>query len=299
MKNPTPVTVRRLKSLDDFYHFQRLQQRIWSSGEDDIIPIHVLVTQAKNGGLLQGAFVAEGAESTSGMVGMAFGWPGFDTHTDPPRLKFCSHIAGVLTEWHGRRIGLALKLAQREHLLAEGLMNWMTWTYDPLQRVNALFNIHRLGATCATYHRDVYGPMDDALNAGLPTDRCQVEWRMESERVQYALSPEQKKVDWGSLHLEIGETRPLGLGTRVRLPVDTRLRLDGRPVAVPIPDSLAGLRGVGGSLLIDWRLYQRELFERAFAGGYKIVDCVELFDIGVHYILTPAGARPFPDLSWP
>jgi len=299
MSKQTPITVRALKSLDDFYNFQKLQQRIWVSGDDDVIPMHVLVTQAKNGGLLQGGFAAEGAEATGGMVGMAFGWPGFDSHTNPPRLKFCSHIAGVLPDWHGRGIGLALKLAQREHLLAEGLMDWMTWTYDPLQRVNAIFNIHRLGATCTTYHRDVYGPMDDALNAGLPTDRCQVEWRMDSERVRYALSPERKKTDWAALNPEIGETRPLGVDAEVRVPADTRLRLDGRPVAIPIPDSLAGLRAAGGSLLIDWRLYQRQLLESAIAAGYEIVDCVELFGLGVHYICVPVGARPFANSTWP
>ena len=299
MSKHTPVTIRLLKSLDDFYHFQELQRRIWSSGEDDVIPIHVLVTQAKNGGLLQGAFVAEGAAATGGMVGMAFGWPGFDSHTHPLRLKFCSHIAGVLTEWHGRGIGLALKLAQREHLLAEGLMDWMTWTYDPLQRVNAIFNIHRLGATCATYYRDVYGPMDDALNAGLPTDRCQVEWRMNSERVNFALSSQKMIPVWDGLPIEVGATRPLGVGTQVRVPVESRLRLDGRPVAIPIPDSLAALRGVGGALLVEWRLYQRELIESAFTGGYAIVDCVEFFDLGVHYICIPTGTRPFPHLPWP
>ncbi len=299
MNNPTPITIRTLKSLEDFYNFQKLQQRIWSSGDDDVIPIHVLVTQAKNGGLLQGAFVAQGADPTGGMVGMALGWPGFDTHTAPPRLKFCSHIAGVLTEFHGQGIGLALKLAQREHLLAQGLMDWMTWTYDPLQRVNAIFNIHRLGATCTTYHRDVYGPMDDALNAGLPTDRCQVEWRMDSARVNFALSAQKRLPVWDGASIEIGETRPLGVGARTRIPVESRLRLDGRPVAIPIPDSLSSLRTERRKLLVEWRLFQRELIEAAFARGYAIVDCVELFDIGAHYILTPVGARPFPDLPWP
>jgi len=299
MNNPTPVTIRLLKSLDDFYHFQHLQQRIWSSGEDDVIPIHVLVTQAKNGGLLQGAFVPEGPTATGGMVGMAFGWPGFDHHTSPPRLKFCSHIAGVLTEWHGQGIGLRLKLAQREYLLAEGLMDWMTWTYDPLQRVNAIFNIHRLGATCSTYHRDVYGPMDDALNAGLPTDRCQVEWQMASERVEFALSSQQKLPVWDGSSIEIGETQPLGLDKRVRIPVESRLRLDGRPVAIPIPHSLSSLRAEGGGLLIEWRIFQRELIESAFSAGYEIVDCVELSDLGAHYICIPAKTRPFANSPWP
>jgi len=293
------ITIRLLTTLDDFYHFQELQRRIWAAAGDDVVPTHVLVTQAKNGGLLLGAFAAEGAETTGGMVGMAFGWPGFDTHTQPPQLKFCSHIVGVLPEWHGRGIGLQLKLAQREHLLAQGLMDWMTWTYDPLQRVNAVFNIHRLGATCTTYHRNVYGPMDDILNRGLPTDRCQVVWRLNSERVSFALSPRRTAPVWSDLDLEIGETRPMGMGKPVRVPVAAQPRLDGRPLAVPIPDNLSSLRSAGGSLLVDWRLYQRELIESAFAAGYIMVDCVALFDLGVHYILIPDGARPFAGLPWP
>ena len=104
---------------------------------------------------------------------------------------------------------------------------------------------------------------------------------------------------WDGKSIEIGETRPLGVGEWVRIPVESRLRLDGRPVAIPIPHSLASLRAEGRGLLVEWRLFQRELIEAAFAAGYEIVDCVELYDIGAHYILTPTGVRPFADLPWP
>ena len=122
---------------------------------------------------------------------------------------------------------------------------------------------------------------------------------MASPRVNFALSSQKMLPVWDGKSIEIGETRPLGVGGRVRIPVESRLRLDGRPVAIPIPDSLASLRAEGRGLLVEWRLFQRELIEAAFAKGYEIVDCVELFDIGAHYILTPAGAHPFANLAWP
>ena len=40
---------------------------------------------------------------------------------------------------------LQLKLAQRQAILDQGLTDWVTWTYDPLYRRNAVFNIHRSG----------------------------------------------------------------------------------------------------------------------------------------------------------
>lgn len=296
-----PVTIRKLTSLEDFYHFQEVQQRIWVGAPEDVVPIHVLVTQAKNGGLVQGAFADDGPVATGGMIGIAFGWPGFGPGEDgAPRLKFCSHIVGVLPEWHGRGVGLQLKLAQRTALLEQGLMDWVTWTYDPLQRVNAVFNIHRLGATCTTYLRNVYGPMQDALNAGMPTDRCQVDWYINSERVRYALSPNRRTADWSSLDLEIAPTTSVGDDKRLRSPDETfEPAIDGRPFAVPIPESVPALRAESLDLLLSWRFYQRRLMEKAFSAGYILVDCIVLPGMGAHYILIPAHLRPFTDMPWP
>jgi predicted GNAT superfamily acetyltransferase len=288
-----------LQGIEDCRHFQEVQRRVWGGEtETDIVPIHVLVTQAKNGGMLLGAFAADGPEATGGMVGLAFGWPAFASVAGEPRLKFCSHMIGVLPHWQGQGVGLRLKLAQRESLLAAGLMDWMTWTYDPLQRVNAVFNIHRLGATCVTYMRDVYGQMADNLNAGMPSDRFQVDWYLASERVNYALSPQRQKASWQEIELEILPTRPVTMGSRVREPVEITLRLQGDPLAVPLPDSVASLR-IEKGLLMAWRLFLRHTMEQSLAAGYKVVDCVDLPGRGWHYILTPPGFHSFADLPWP
>ena len=64
----------------------------------------------------------------------------------------------------------------------------ITWTYDPLLSRNAHLNIARLGAVCNSYIRDAYGEMRDELNQGVPSDRFQVDWWVNSKRVLRRMS---------------------------------------------------------------------------------------------------------------
>ncbi len=50
------------------------------------------------------------------------------------------------------------------------------WTFDPLVRRNAWFNIAVLGAEVAEYLPSFYGSMTDAINAGDESDRLLVAW---------------------------------------------------------------------------------------------------------------------------
>lgn len=287
MKPFVEIEIRPLYTVQDCTHFQTVQRRVWGSEDEvDVVPIHVLVTHAKNGGMLLGAFAPDGPLETGGMVGIAFGWPAFVNVQGQPQLKFCSHMVGVLPQWHGQGIGLRLKLAQRQILLAENQIEWMTWTYDPLQRINAVFNIHRLGATCTTYIEDAYGTMDDEFNAAMPSDRFQVDWHMSSPRVQQVLADNGQSTDWQTAPLQILTTQPLSSNPKIRQPGHAELVVDERPLAVPLPESVGALRQEAG-LLMDWRLYLRQAMSQSFAAGYSVVDCVRLADLGWHYMLMP------------
>jgi len=52
---------------------------------------------------------------------------------------------------------------------------------------NARFNLHKLGAVGAAFHRDYYGPMEDAFNRGERSDRLEIRWDLRSERVAAAM----------------------------------------------------------------------------------------------------------------
>lgn len=278
------ISIRAITDIKGCFSFQAVVRQVWEAKEIDILPAHALITIAKNGGLVLGAYAPDGPPESDGMVGIALGWPGLMQGQDGrPILKHCSHQVGVMPGWRGKGIGFHLKLAQRQAVIAQGATELATWTYDPLQRVNAAFNIHRLGATSNTYMRDVYGKLDDAHNAGMPTDRLQVDWSLTSARVKTALAPKRQCSTWNLDEMEVLHSQP---AVGVRRPGMKDLRLEGAPVAVPIPDSVIALRERDMQVLLEWRLFLRSVFEQAFAAGYVLIDCTELPHKEWCYIMT-------------
>jgi len=296
------VTVKPIADMAGCAHLQEVHARIWTGGGGiEIIPSHVLITMAKNGGLVLGAYTPDGPAETGGMVGFLLGWlatiPETEGQSTPPKLKHCSHIAGVLPDWQGQGIGLKLKLAQREAVLAQGVTEHATWTYDPLYWVNGRMNIHRLGAICTTYKRNVYGEIDDDLNAGAPTDRCQVDWFLNSPRVRHAISADRRDPAWDFTAMQRLPTKPSVTG--LREPDSYRLALDGAPIMLPLPDDVSTLRQQEQGLLVTWRFFTRDVIEQAFAAGYALVDCVPVETHGWHYILVAEQGRGRPEVAWP
>jgi len=126
-----------------------------------------------------GAYVA-GVRRDGGLVGGLVGFLGRDPDGTP---TLHSHVLGVLEGARAAGVGYALKQHQRRWALDREI-GTVTWTFDPLVRRNARFNLVRLGAEASAYHPDFYGEMDDALNAGDPTDRLVVRWRVAAPRRQ-------------------------------------------------------------------------------------------------------------------
>jgi predicted GNAT superfamily acetyltransferase len=62
----------------------------------------------------------------------------------------------------------------------------IVWTFDPLVARNAWFNLAKLGATPSAYLEDFYGPMTDAINAGMASDRLLVTWNLNDPAVAAA-----------------------------------------------------------------------------------------------------------------
>ena len=90
-------------------------------------------------------------------------------------LGLHSHVTGVIPERGNKGVGLALKHHQWQWAKSQNL-DFVTWTFDPLVRRNAYFNLVKLGATVTEYHEDFYGAISDGLNRGERTDRVFVSW---------------------------------------------------------------------------------------------------------------------------
>jgi predicted GNAT superfamily acetyltransferase len=94
-------------------------------------------------------------------------------------LGLHSHFTGVVATHAGSGLGQRLKQFQRAWAAEQGI-DHITWTFDPLMRRNAWFNLLRLGAQVIGYHQNYYGEMDDAINGGDETDRLEVWWPVAS-----------------------------------------------------------------------------------------------------------------------
>jgi predicted GNAT superfamily acetyltransferase len=226
-----------------------------------VVPLHLLLSAQRNGGLALGAFV----EDT--LAGFLFGYPGL---TSDGRLKHCSHMMGVAPEQQSHGVGYRLKLAQREFALAQGC-DLVTWTYDPLESRNAHLNIRKLGGVCRTYIRDFYGPMDDGLNRGLPSDRFQVEWWIASERVKRRLAGQSVGVTDEAEVVGLASTGKVAPGTAVAGEAPDRVWLE-------IPADFQAIRASDPALAAAWRTATRKALEKRLGMGYTVTDvaCLEV-----------------------
>jgi predicted GNAT superfamily acetyltransferase len=262
--------IRLLEAPAEMIAVEQLQRLVWPGSETDIVPAHLLITAAHNGGVVLGAFL------DNQLVGFVFGFPGLEMLPDGPHPKHCSHMLGVHPDQRDGGLGFALKRAQWQMVRHQGLSR-ATWTYDPLFSRNAYFNIAKLGAVCNTYRRSEYGDMRDGLNAGLPSDRFQVDWWLNTKRVEQRLS-RRRRPALGLDHFRQAEVQPLyALASDPRAwprPPEKFSPLEGRLLLAEIPADFMSLKAGDLALARDWRFFSREVFETAFGAGYLVTDFI-------------------------
>jgi len=269
------LTIRPLTTPADMLLVEELQRAVWKGDETEIVPAHMLLAVAHGGGVVLGAY--EGQE----LVGMVFGFLGADSASPErvamARLKHCSHMLAVRPEVRNRGIGFQLKLAQRQAIVEQGV-RLATWTYDPLLSLNAHLNIRRLGAVCRSYLRDAYGAMRDDLNAGLTSDRFEVEWWVTSKRVEARLEARRAPLDLAHF-LDAGAQKLNPSALRLAgwpEPPPSAEQPESNLVLVEIPPDFLALRAADLGLARAWRDHSRALFEHLFRLGYLVTDFVFL-----------------------
>ena len=276
-------TLRILEKPEEMEAVEGLQRVVWAGTETDVVPTHILLAAIHNGGLLVGAF-----DPADRLIGFVFGFSGLYFTPDGPRPKHCSHLLAVHPDSRSRGIGFALKRAQWQMVRHQGL-DRITWTYDPLLSRNAYLNIARLGAVCSTYLRNEYGSMRDEMNQGLPSDRFQVDWWVNSKRVIRRLSKRPR--------LQLDLAHFLAAGVKIINPSHTDgiswprpgavLELDppgdgeaegvSEPLAMlEIPNDFLALKAAEPALASEWRSHTRDLLEDLFSHGYLVTDFIHL-----------------------
>ncbi|MFI6483485.1 GNAT family N-acetyltransferase [Nonomuraea sp. NPDC050663] len=256
--------IRLLDSVSDLEAVRRLYEHIWRTGASNPpVTADFLRALAKAGGYVSGAF------DKGELVGACFGF-----FAPPACEALHSHIAGVAARARGRSVGFALKLHQREWALARGAGE-IWWTYDPLVRRNAYFNLVKLAAEPTEYLPDFYGPMDDDINRGDPTDRLFVRWRLESPDVQAACAGKIRHTGAGSTPALLAAGHDGGPESR---------HTTARTVRIAVPDDVETMREHSPGLAADWRTALRDTLGGLLADGGRIAG----FDRTGWYIVERA-----------
>jgi len=289
-----PWNLRILETPDEMRLVEDLQRLVWPGDDTEIVPIHMLIAAVHGGGLVIGAYPSS-QEQINPLSGFVFGFPGYYKTPDGPRLMHCSHMLAVHPECRDQGLGFILKRAQWQ-MVRRQEMDRMTWTYDPLQSRNAYLNIAKLGAVCNTYHREYYGEMRDGLNLGLPSDRFEVDWWINTTRVRRRVGAgvtppsARRRLDLAH-YLEAGVqiinpsrswfSQPFGTTGWPRPATSIQDWSRGKDgfdpiLLMEIPNDFTLLRTTDFSLALEWRMHTRDLFEQLFTQGYLVTDFVHL-----------------------
>jgi predicted GNAT superfamily acetyltransferase len=168
------MKIRPLTSFEEFSRCVDLQRESWGLADIEIIPVRMLITQSRIGGLVLGAI------EDDRMVGFLSAMPGMRTDGEP---YWYSQMLAVAQDQRNHGIGVALKLAQRDHARARGI-RVIEWTFDPLESKNAYLNIVKLGAIARRYYVNLYGATASEMQQGIESDRLIAEWWIDQPRAE-------------------------------------------------------------------------------------------------------------------
>ncbi|MBB5174025.1 GNAT family N-acetyltransferase [Texcoconibacillus texcoconensis] len=254
------IEIRQLTTMDEIEQIQKIEEAVWNMSP---IPIHQKYTASNNGGMILGAFDGEQT------VGFLYSFPGFDGK----KTYLCSHMLGILPAYRKSGLGMNMKLKQLEIAKRIGY-DMITWTFDPLESLNAYLNLHKLGATGAYYKENHYRTLTDQLNKGLPTDRIQIEWYVNEKRQLPSFS-----VDESNVLLQVGNENT---------PVITDVYSHSFPMQkdywlVGVPENFQTMKQQKPQIAEKWRYDSRQVFQSLFNEHYQAVDVIKDEPSNCHY----------------
>jgi len=244
------VTIRAIDDVAQMRAVEELQKEVWGIPDIDVVPLTQLVAAKEAGGTLIGAFDGET------LVGFVYGFPSFE-HSRPAHH---SHMLAVKPDYRNFDLGRRLKLAQREHVLAQGI-DLITWTFDPLQSLNAYFNFSKLGVVADRYLPDFYGPDASSFLHQTGTDRLWVSWLLTRE-------PSMQTITEHGLPL----VSVNGDGSPQRNDLSESIAHDYMSIEIPV--DINSLQQQRPHAALRWREETRFAFIEAIKAGYVVVGFV-------------------------
>lgn len=257
--NDTTIAFRDIEAVDELKAVVEMQRTAWGVEDLEIVPVTQLAAVRHVGGTLIGAF------DDDRLVGFAYGFYG---HLNR-RLVHHSHMLAVDPAYRNRDLGYELKVEQLKRVRDDRLADRITWTFDPLQSLNAYFNFSKLGVLADTYKVNFYGSEATSFLHRTGTDRLLVTWLIESPRVIGLLN---KRVPGA----ESRSGRPVAppKDTVPSAPSGKPGSVEGDFIAIEIPTNISDIEREDLDLARLWREKTRRSFIEALEKGFIVTDYV-------------------------
>jgi predicted GNAT superfamily acetyltransferase len=260
----TSITIRHITRAAEMRAVEDLQKEVWGVPDLEVVPLSQLVAATEAGGVVLGAF------DTENLVGFVYGFASYENG----RVGHHSHMLAVKPEYRNLNLGERLKRAQREYVLSQGIAE-MTWTFDPLQSLNAYFNFNKLGVVSDRYIVDFYGADGASFLHQNGTDRLWVTWHLNSRRVKERIEKKAPSVDFENVKtlVELGENDVPRMAGFNKILIDEQ-------VAIEIPSNINELQKRNVALAVEWREATRAAFTVALNQGYVVKEFYRASRVG-------------------
>ena len=254
------IVIRDIKDTLELRSVEALQKEVWGCDDLDVVPLTLLAAGREVGATLIGAY--DGAT----LVGFVYGFTGYENG----RVTHHSHMLAVKPSYRSHKLGFKLKLAQRAQVLAQGI-KLITWTFDPLQSLNAHLNFRKLGVISGTYKINFYGETTSSFLHQFGTDRLWVTWFIDSQRVRERLQTESDKKKPTVESRNAPALVQVSSGCEPMK--DTGSEAFGKEhLSLEIPWNINDLQRERPQLAVEWREATRWAFTEAFNRDYVLED---------------------------
>ena len=244
------MNIEELTELEDLRELAQLFLTVWERSTEPPLNSDVMRALSHAGNYIAGVRL-EG-RLIAGIVGWLGMYPDHE-------LLMHSHILGVLHGSEARGLGFALKQHQRDWCLDRGV-RVVEWTFDPLVRRNAYFNLNKLGADAAEYLVDFYGTMRDAINTGDESDRILVRWRLDGPKAASAAAGKPPEIEAAALPALL----------RVGAEDQPEMKQVGVPATCEVPRDIVEMRHSRPELARRWRHALRDTLGAHLIGGGSV-----------------------------
>jgi predicted GNAT superfamily acetyltransferase len=257
------ITIGPFRNLADYEACVDIQREVWRCGDVDLVPVHLLLTAEREGGIALGAY-----NSLGEMVGFCWSIVGIEQG----EVLQHSNILAVRTAYRNFDVGFRLKLAQRKETLRRK-QSTVTWAFDPMQPLHAYFHLSKLRAWSSAYYENYYGETSGPSIRGLPRDRMMARWDLKSPLVEDRLESGPPRCD---LRKELKKYAAINrleeLSPGMTASSSLQLNLTADPLIFEVPYNLPDIKARNLGVALEWQGKMRQMFRTYFKKGYAATD---------------------------